>query len=274
MKYWKSSLLAVAFCGLALFGENLTTTAPLARPAVGVVSAEASSPAPAPRVAAPAPVPIPNVVPVGQIVQLGFTDLTAEVARKSHIGYYPRPAGMIFFPAVGLNGDVVVFISSPTAVKVLVWIDSPGEDGKVAHVETELTIGSPEPDPDPEPDPEPDPSPVAQKVQVIVVEETADSTPSYARIRNSHAIREWAENGGHRVYFIDQDSRYTGDGADHWKSWQDRARSKGVPFVFVTPINDGTTILSECHEPTTEQAFLELVKKYGGVGRPHKGAMR
>lgn len=136
MKHWKSASAGVVLLSFALFGSTIDTAAvKLASPAPAVVSAP---------LRAPTPVPI-GTIPVGQIVQLSFSDLTPAVARKSHIGYYPRPTGAVFFPAVGLNGDVAVFFSSPVAAKVLVWIDSPGAGGVVEHAEMEITIGTPGP---------------------------------------------------------------------------------------------------------------------------------
>jgi hypothetical protein len=206
-------------------------------------------------------VPI-GTVPVGQIVQLTFSDLTAATARKSHLGYYPRPTGSISFPAVGLDGNVAVFFSSPTAAKVLVWIDSPGAAGKVEHAEMEVTVGTPAPTPDPVP-PTPDPVPVAQQIQIVVVEETADSTPAFSKIRNSKAIRDWADAGGHCVFFIDIDSAKASGGS--WGTWATRAAGKTLPYAFISPVAGGDT-LKEIEAPTTPDAFLALAKRYGGEG--------
>lgn len=114
--------------------------------------------------------------------------------------------------------------------------------------------------------PPPPPPPVVQTIQVITVEETADSTPERARIRNSAALRNWAENGGHAIYFIDQDAVPTGPNAARWQSWLDRGRQRGVPITFITPAGDGQTILAEVPQPETEAAFLTLVQQYGGKG--------
>jgi len=215
------------------------------------------------RTKAPAPVPI-GTVPVGQIVQLGFTDLTADVARKSHLGYYPRPAGAIFFPAVGLDGNVAVFFSSPTAAKVLVWIDSPGVDGKVVHAEMEVTVGTPGPPEPPEPPvPPPDPVPVAQKIQVVVIEETDDSTAAFSKVRNSKAIRDWADAGGHRVFFIDINAAKSAGGS--WGTWAAKADGKALPYAFISPAAGGD-VIKEAEAPTTPDAFLALAKRYGGEG--------
>ncbi len=114
--------------------------------------------------------------------------------------------------------------------------------------------------------PPPPPPPVVQQIQVITVEETADSTLARARIRNSLALRNWAENGGHLIFFIDQDAIPTGPNAAKWQSWLDRGREKGVPHTFITPVNDGQTILAEIPQPATEAEFLAFVQRFGGVG--------
>jgi len=268
MKRWKlntaGGLLLVV--SAALFGGNIDTLKVAAPCPVPVVAPMAS-----PALRAPAPVPI-GTISVGQIAQLRFTDLTAEVARKSLLDYYPRPAGSIFFPAVGLNGDVAVFFSSPVAAKVLVWIDSPGANGSVDHAEMEITVGTPGPNPTPDPDPPgpvpPGPTPAPQKVQIVIVEETEDSDEPMKLVRNSKIIRDWAEANGHKIFFIDKDSAKTKGGA--WKTWADRAVSHSTPWVFVTPVDDGATTLNGGGEgqtcPMTVASFLALAKTYGGEG--------
>ena len=268
MKSWKTSVAALGFLGLTIFGGDveLPSLEMSAQQPAAVAAVETPKAAP---VGAPAPVPI-GTIPVGQIVQLNFTDLTAAVARKSHLGYYPRPAGSIFFPAVGLNGEVAVFFSSPVAAKILVWIDSPTSGGKVAHAEMEIVVGKPGPIPDPipDPDPTPDPTPTPQPVQIVVVEETSDSTAAMTRVRNSAQIRQWAEANGHAVFFVDKESATAKGGT--WKTWADRAVRHSLPWIFVTPIDGGDTILNGKGEgelcPKTVAAFLALAKRYGGEG--------
>jgi hypothetical protein len=150
VKAWKP-LAVVALAATALVaGNNRIEKLAASKPHAAV----ASPLKPTARVKAPAPIPVSTPIPVGQLAQLRFADLSPEVARKSHIGYYPRPAGSIWFPAVGLDGTVVAFFSSPVPTKILVWIDSPGSDGAVQHAETEIVVGAPSP-PEPPLPPEP-----------------------------------------------------------------------------------------------------------------------
>lgn len=121
----------------------------------------------------------------------------------------------------------------------------------------------PPPIPPPPVPPPPPPPPVVQKVQIITVEQTEQSTPAFARIRNSVAIRNWAENGSHVIFFIDADSLAKSGGT--WKPWADRVVGKPLPYVFVAT-KDGSTILSEGPCPTTEATFLAFVQTYGGKG--------
>jgi hypothetical protein len=253
MKRHLLATAAIACVGAILVGSRYDLSTTAAKPDTAApVSAKA-----------PAPVPI-GTIPVGQIAQLTFPDLTADVARKSHLGYYPRPTGSISFPAVGLDGNVAVFFSSPTAAKVLVWIDSPSDGGKVQHAEMEVTVGTPEPTPTPDPvPPPPDPVPVAQKIQIVVIEESADSTSGLARIRNSKAISDWADAGGHRVFFVDIDSAKAAGGT--WATWATRAAGKPLPYAFISPVAGGDT-LKETEAPATPDAFLALAKRYGGEG--------
>lgn len=107
------------------------------------------------------------------------------------------------------------------------------------------------------------PPPVPQKVQIVVLEETGDSTAAFSAVRNSKEIRQWAEAGGHAIFFIDRDSAAKGPGS--WPGWAKRAEGKPLPFMFVSP-HEGGEPLKECAAPQSVFAFLELLKIYGGVG--------
>ena len=280
MTHWKSSAAAVALMGLVLVGGRLDTGGlqlSAAKPVAvqqnpdwipDAVPLAPVSVKPVKAVKAPAPVPIPGVVPVNQIARIRFTDLTPEVAKKSHIDFYPRPEGAIFERLRTLDDEVVVWLVSPTPAKLLVWIDSPTADGGIAHAETEITVGTPAPPvpPDP-PDPPVPPVPpiIIQPVQIITVEETEQSTAAFSKIRNSKTIRDWADQGGHRIYFLDKDSATKAGGS--WKTWADRAVGKTLPYLFIAPYSGGEP-LKECEAPLGVTPFLTLLQKYGGVGKP------
>ena len=214
------------------------------------------------RTKAPAPVPI-GTVPVGQIVQLGFTDLTADVARKSHLGYYPRPSGAIFFPAVGLDGNVAVFFSSPTAAKILVWIDSPGADGKVEHAEMEVTVGTPGPGPTPDPDPVP-PTP-AKLWGAVIIEESSQRTSCEAAVYTSQELALYASTTGVTIRLADKDEKdKAGNPTPDIQGYVARAAKAGqYPRVFVVSV-DGD-ILSEGPLPSTSSALVALLREKGGT---------
>lgn len=122
----------------------------------------------------------------------------------------------------------------------------------------------PPPDPPEPPKPPVPPAPVIQRVQIVVIEETGDSTPAFSKIRNSAEIRQWATSGGHAVFFIDVDSAVKAGGT--WKTWADRSRNVKLPYLGIAPHEGGDPIKEgEC--PQDVAAFLKLVQQFGGVGK-------
>jgi hypothetical protein len=109
------------------------------------------------------------------------------------------------------------------------------------------------------------PAPVAQKVQVVVIEETEQSTSAFSAVRNSKEIRQWATSGGHAVFFIDIDAATAAGGT--WKTWADRARNVSLPYIGIAPHSGGDP-LKEGECPKDVAGFLKLVGTYGGVGNP------
>jgi len=219
---------------------------------------------PTARIKAPAPVLVTEVLEPKESVDIEFSDLTADLARQSYIGYYPRPKGSRIRPSMDLYGHVYAAFVYPVAGNVLIWIDSPGADGKVEHAEMEVTVGTPGPVPPPDP-PEPPtpPEPVVQKVQIVVIEESEDSTAAFARVRNSKAIRDWADAGGHAVFFIDIDAAKAAGGS--WGTWAAKAAGKALPYAFIAPV-EGGDVITEQSAPNAVDAFLALAKRYGGEG--------
>jgi hypothetical protein len=223
-----------------------------------------------PLIAAPAPTPVSRVVPVNQVLEIAIIDMTPEMAKLVDLTYYPRPVGIRCKPVANwAASEYRIDFSAPVAGTYLIKIDSPSEQpgGAVVGAEIEITVdvqpGPVPPGPTPDPDPDP-PTPVVQKCQIIVIEETADSTPEFAKIRNSEAIRQWATAGGHTIYFIDKDLPYTGPNANAWKSWQEKGKAKGTPYIFITKATDGAAVLYEGPCPTTDTAFRTLIRTWGG----------
>lgn len=126
--------------------------------------------------------------------------------------------------------------------------------------------GEPGPQP-PEPPqpPVPPPPPAPTKIQVVVVEETGDSDVTMAGIRESKAIREYCEKGGHKIFFLDKDSKdRNGKPPAAYAPWLDLATKKpSLPWVFITKISDNTAVVDQAL-PMDEAKVLELLKKYGG----------
>ncbi len=257
MKSWKLSALAVALCGLALYGNRVTPVV-MGR-ADRVAAVEAPAPKPTPHLKAPSIVPV-GTVPVNQIVQIRFSELTADVARKSHIDYYPRPAGAVFFPAVGLNGDVVLFFSSPSAAKVLIWIDAPDEGGKVQHAETEVIVGKPSPEPDPAPDPTPEPTPTPTALWgAILIEESGSRTPELAALLTSQELSLYLTESKLSLRVGDKDEKDASDNpTPELKGWVARAAGS-LPKLFIVGV-DGSVVW-EGEPPATSSALIALMRQ-------------
>jgi len=119
----------------------------------------------------------------------------------------------------------------------------------------------------PVPPPTP-PAPVIQPIQAVVIEETTESTAAFSRVRNSKEIRQWAEAGGHAIFFLDKDS--AAKGGLTWRTWADKAVGKNLPYLFISP-HAGGDVLKECEAPGDVAGFLKLVQTYGGVGVPCPG---
>lgn len=212
-------VLAVVACFGLPAGSNVCTSKPAA--------------VATPAVRAPAPLPI-GTIPVGQIAQLSFTDLTAEVAKKSHIGFYPRPSGAVFFPAVGLNGDVVVFFSSPAAARLLVWIDSPGPAGAVQHAEMEVVVGTPGPTPEPEPPTPVPPTPVADLWGVAIIGESRDQSNDLASLATSPDVEAYFASAGLApLRVVDKDAKdKNGNPSADLAPYISRAKADGLPRML------------------------------------------
>lgn len=206
----------------------------------------------------------PVTVPVGQIIQLPVTGLDLAAAKRSQTSYYPRQ-GVLFLPAVTWDGTLTIIFSAQQQGTYLVGIYYPSDTG-VGKTETEIVVGTPGPTPPPAP-PGPTPPPVPPVptptvIQAVVIEETGDSTAAFSAIRNSKTIRDWAGAGGHRIFFLDDESAAK---SPTFKTWADRAVGKTLPWLFISPVAGGE-ILDEEAAPQTPTAFLAVLERYGGKG--------
>jgi hypothetical protein len=125
----------------------------------------------------------------------------------------------------------------------------------------------------PTPDPPVPPTPTPQKLQIVIVEETGDSIHDIAVIRNSSLIRDYCEKAGHKLYWIDKDSLYTGSGTNPYKQWQDAAPKAGLPYGFLTPVAGGNaaTAIDKQSIPLDVPGFLAWLQKYGGPAQADNG---
>ena len=205
----------------------------------------------------------PLTVLVGQIVQLPVTGLDLAAAKRSQTSYYPRQ-GVLFLPAVTWDGTLTIIFSAQTQGQYLVGIYFPNADGSVGKTETEIVVGTPGPTPPPVP-PGPTPPPVPPVptptvIQAVIIEETGDSTAAFSAVRNSKSIRDWAEAGGHRIFFLDDESAAK---SPTFKYFADRAVGKPLPYLFIAPAAGGD-VLKEQPAPDTVAAFLVLLEAFGG----------
>jgi hypothetical protein len=114
----------------------------------------------------------------------------------------------------------------------------------------------------PQPSPSPTPQPAAQTIWITVVEETSQRTPQQAAVINSKAVADLIQARGHYWRAIDQNARNEqGQAPADLAAYVQRSAGR-LPYVILT--DSAGKILFEGPLPATEQAMLDLVKKYGG----------
>lgn len=170
------------------------------------------------------------------------------------------------------SGKPILFVSPTQAGDlhlVLAYSDAAGEIHQQVAV---VRIGSgPTPPPDPEPDPPgPDPPPVTVgKRTLLIVRETADSTPAMARLVTSlrqppHAT--YITSKGHSLAILDDDSvDENGQPTPRLEAWRPHFQGMTLPALFVI---DATTnaIVHKQSIPadTTADSLMAIVKAHGG----------
>lgn len=161
------------------------------------------------------------------------------------------PDGLAILPPGGIVGIPT------TAGTFSIRLTCTDANGLTASADLSIIVtGTTPPDP---------PTPVVQTIQVVIVEETGDSTSAMSKLRNSKEIRDYCEKGGHKIFFIDKDYVYTGEGVDPYKRWVAGA-GPALPYGFITPVGGGDpgTALDKRMIPTDVAGFLAWIQKYGG----------
>jgi hypothetical protein len=137
---------------------------------------------------------------------------------------------------------------SPGQFTVVLAVATADGVEQVTHV---ITVGE-----GPAPDPFPTPHPTKQ-LQVLIVEESADRTPSQAKVILGQTWREWLKNNGHpKPRLADKDLVST-----DLAPWIERAGPQ-LPTIFLIDGADASLVY-EGKMPETEAAMLELVNRFG-----------
>lgn len=267
----KKSLLAGVF--------NVTTTIALCAFCVvllyiGVrVAVSVSSPAPTiqqtPKVEADETLPIAVIAGPATTRPGNLAILTTAGSVGSDFRWEvsPKEAAQYMLPITAADGRPAMIFSSVDALGPITFFLATAKSDKVATAVHVLTNGEPQPTPTPTPVPPnppiPPTPPAAQPIQVVVIEETGDPSQGMAKLRNSKAVRDYCDQGGHHAFFLDIDSARK---SSAWKTWADRATGKQLPYAFITPAEGGDTI-KECSAPIPVADFLSLLQQYGGPAK-------
>jgi hypothetical protein len=250
--------------------------------AVSILSAQlfAQAPAPAP-VTPPAPPPgtVPGVIePLASIegpkqVLGTFMLLVKSKPKVMNTWRNVLPDGAV--PPVELelkNGDLMLWFQDPKPGVYLFRLRSQLESPKldqVTDVEHTVTVGPVQPTPTPTPTPPtPTPPPVVEGARhVIIVYETADVTPAFARTLNglrSGSSGKYFDDNKHTLSLIDDDAvAYSGEKAALLEKYAKDA--KYDRSCIVTDAKTGAVInVMQLTDATTDANIVEFVKQNGG----------
>jgi hypothetical protein len=280
-------LAALAVVGLALvaWGPNVRSQSP--GPASGptptpappiVVPTPTPSPLPAPSPSPPpSPLPDPISLPIAAIdgpKQTAGTFMlivkSDPTARNTWRNVLPEAAS----PPIELelkDGRTMLWFQEPPAGVYLFRLRSQlpaaGLD-PIADVEHVVTVGRLPPIPVPTPTPTPPGPPVVEGARhVMVVYETADVTPAFARLLNglrSGANARYFADRKHALSLIDDDAV----NSDGGKAALLAKYAESVKFPRSLIVTDGVTgaviAIGELTEASTAAGVIEFVKQNGG----------
>lgn len=128
-------------------------------------------------------------------------------------------------------------------------------------------LGQPDPPPPPpKPDPPPPPpQPVDGPRQLVIVRETADSTPDLSRLivsLRSGSAADYLASKSHKLSVLDDDAIDSmGKPLPAMVEWRKIYEPIGLPCLI---ISDGTKLLASVKLPGTAAEILELLKSHGG----------
>lgn len=175
--------------------------------------------------AAPPVVTVPAEVAgdVGQFVAVRATVTEAKVVK-----FVPLDSGLNVFPADLLSDKTATVVTAGKSGRYRVLCYSGNVDGPSDPVTVIVVIGGAAPIVDPvKPDPvKPEPANKAERVAVVVVEESAQRTVKQAE--QLAALRKWSDAGGHTLFVVDKD-----DAAVQKNGYAPHVSKTGVPCVLV-----------------------------------------
>jgi hypothetical protein len=213
----------------------------------------------------PTPVPGPDIIPVGQVVQIAVTGMSADLAKKSATTVYPRKS-VIFYPAQGWDASFCILFSAQTPGTYLVGIYSPGTDGGVVKAEVELVVGTPGPAPGPTPGPPVPPvppTPPSKPIALVSVCGLAGvptkavwSDPSVVALLTAHGctVTSYAASDVANPLTSDDELKFIG---------QAFARAGGkLPLLLLTA-DDGTVLWTGPPPATAAALVSELTPMFG-----------
>ncbi len=232
------------------------------------------SPKPEPIPPAP-PVPVDAKAPLAKLTcpAVGTVGDPIVISSTGSLGKriklresYDKADGWLFeaYDAKGMPTNAFMARKPMTLVTTLLAVR--GDNSDEAEVRT-VFGGEPQPPTPPDPPtppipPEPPIEPVA--LSVTVIEETSQSTQEVAQIRSSSLIRDYANSGGHIVFFLDKDLKdKDGKTPETFRPWIELAKGKELPRVFIVGM-ESKKLIFETSLPRTPTAFITLLEKYGG----------
>ncbi len=149
--------------------------------------------------AAPPVVTLPPEV-TGDVA--AFVVVKATVKDGKSAKFVPIDSGLSVFPAGLLADPFATVVVGQKAGRYRILCYSGNADGPSEPVMVTVVIGGAKPEPD-KPDPVKPDVVKAERVAVVVIEETLSRTVKQAEQLN--ALRKWCESGGHTLFVLDKD---------------------------------------------------------------------
>ena len=145
-------------------------------------------------------------------------------------------------------------------------VDWESKQFRVERHVASFTVGqAPPPGPQPEPVPPPTPVPVG-KLTAVIVHETEDDTPAFARLAvalRTGSAATWLKDNGHKLLILDDD---TVDAEGQPIALVATLKQLGVqmPALFVLDAADKVVLKQTLADTTTADNVVEYLRRIGG----------